>query len=189
MKLKHTSIIILCLIFSGQLLAQKVTVDLDKEANFTNYKSITFLGWQQDSDKLMNDLDKTRMREAFVSEFRSRGMEKGGEEADLAITLYLVLEPKTSTTAYTNYYGGGGGYSRYSRAGWGWGNGYATTSYSENDYIKGTLVMDVYDNSTNQLIWQAVASGTVNENPKKREKSIPKTVNKLMKKFPIEPIK
>ena len=69
---------------------------------------------------------------------------------------------------------------------WGWGNGHANTTYSENDYIKGTLVIDVYDNSTNQLIWQGVASGTVKENPKKREKSIPKTVGKLMKKFPIQ---
>jgi len=49
--------------------------------------------------------------------------------------------------------------------------------------------MDVYDNTTNQLIWQGVASGTVKENPKKREKSIPKMVNKLMKKFPIQPTK
>jgi uncharacterized protein DUF4136 len=187
MKTKNL-LFILSLIIAGPVNAQKVTVDLDKEANFTKYKSLTFLGWQKDSDKLMNDLDKTRMRDAFVSEFKNRGMEKGGEDADLAITLYLVLEQKTSTTAYTNYYGGGG-YGRYHRGGWGWGNGYANTTYSESDYIKGTLVMDVYDNSTNQLIWQAVASGTVKETPKKRGKSIPKTVNKLMKKFPITPAK
>jgi Domain of unknown function (DUF4136) len=187
MKTKNL-LFILSLIIAGPVNAQKVTVDLDKEANFTKYKSLTFLGWQKDSDKLMNDLDKTRMRDAFVSEFKNRGMEKGGEDADLAITLYLVLEQKTSTTAYTNYYGGGG-YGRYHRGGWGWGNGYANTTYSESDYIKGTLVMDVYDNSTNQLIWQAVASGTVKETPKKREKSIPRTVHKLMKKFPIIPLK
>jgi hypothetical protein len=115
-------------------------------------------------------------------------MEKGGEDADLAITLYLVLEQKTSTTAYTNYYGGRG-YGRYSRGSWGWVNGYANTTYSESDYIKGTLVIDVYDNSTNQLIWQAVASGTVKENPKKRDKGIPKLAAKMLKKFPVKPPK
>ena len=188
MKLKSTLLIIVALIFAGQVNAQKVKVDLDKEADFSNYKSITFLGWQKDSDKLLNDLDQERMRSSFTSEFKSRGMEKGGDEADLAITLYLVLEQKTSTTAYTNYYGGGGR-GGYGRGGWGWGNGYGTTTYSESDYIKGTLVMDVYDNSTNQLIWQAVASGTVKENPKKRDKGIPKMAAKLMKKFPIQPVK
>ena len=188
MKLKSALLMIVAIIIASQVNAQKVKVDLDKEADFSNYKSITFLGWQKDSDKLMNDLDKERMRNAFASEFKSRGMEKAGDEADLAITLYLVLEQKTSTTAYTNYYGGGG-YGRYGRGGWGWGNGYGTTTYSESDYIKGTLVMDVYDNSTNQLIWQAVASGTVKENPKKRDKGIPKMAAKLMKKFPIQPVK
>ena len=186
MKLKNTLLIIVALFIAAQVNAQKVTVDSDKNADFSNYKTLTFLGWQEDSDKLLNDIDKERMRNAFVSEFKSRGMEKGGEDADIAITLYLVLEQKTSTTAYTNYYGGAGGYGRYGRGSWGWGNGYSNTTYSESDYIKGTLVMDVYDNSTNQLIWQGVASGTVKEKPKKREKSIPKTVNKLMKKFPIQ---
>ena len=188
MKLKFPIALIIILFFSVQANAQKITTDFDKDADFTKYKSVTFLGWQQGSEKLMNDLDKERMRTAFVSEFKERGMVKGGEDADLAITLYLVLEQKTSTTAYTNYYGGGG-YGRYGRGGWGWGNGYANTTYSESDYINGTLVMDVYDNSTNQLIWQGVSSGTVKENPKKRDKSIPKTVGKLMKKFPIQPSK
>ena len=188
MKPKNTLLLIVAIAVASQVNAQKITVDFDKEADFSNYKSVAFLGWQKDSDKLMNDLDKERMRNAFVGEFESRGLTRSDDEnADLAITLYLVLEQKTSTTAYTNYYGGG--YGRYGRGSWGWGNGYANTSYSESDYIKGTLVMDVYDNNTNKLIWQGVASGTVKENPKKRDKSIPKTVGKLMKKFPIQPSK
>jgi hypothetical protein len=182
---------IVVLIITVQANAQKVTIDFDKEADFTKYqsKTITFLGWQENSGDLLNDIDKERMRTAFASEFKSREMEKGGDDADIAITLYLVLEQKTSTTAYTNYYGGGGGYGRYGRGSWGWGNGHASTTYSESDYIKGTLVMDVYDNSTNQLIWQAAASGTVKENPKKREKGIPKLAAKMLKKFPVEPTK
>jgi len=180
---------IVVLTLAGQVNAQKVTFDSDKNAVFTNFKTITFLGWQEGSEKLLNDLDKERMRGAFVNEFKARNMEKGGEDADIAITLFLVQEQKTSTTAYTNYYGGAGGYGGYGRGGWGWGNGYSNTTYSESDYVQGTLVMDVYDNSTKKLIWQAVASKTVNENPKKREKSIPKAVAKIMKKFPIQPPK
>jgi uncharacterized protein DUF4136 len=187
MKLKYP-LLLITILFTFQVNAQKITTDFDKDADFTKFKLLTFLGWQNGSEKMINDLDKERMRSAFVNEFKARGMKKGGEDADLAITLFLVLEQKTSTTAYTNYYGGGG-YGRYGRGGWGWGNGYANTTYSESDYIKGTLVMDVYDNSSNQLIWQGVASGTVKENPKKRDKSIPKTVGKLMKKFPIQPTK
>lgn len=124
MKIKNNLILLAIALMSTQVNAQKITPDFDKKADFTKYKSLTFLGWQKGSKKLMNDLDKERMRNAFVSEFKARGMKKGGEDADLAITLYLVLEQKTSTTAYTNYYGGGG-YGRYGRGGWGWGNGSA----------------------------------------------------------------
>ena len=134
------------------LFGQKVTADYDKSKDFSKYKTYSFLGWQKDTDQLVNDFDK-----------------------------------ETSTTAYTNFYGGTA--YRYRRGGYGWANGYATTSYSENDYIKGTLVVDLHDNATQELVWQGVASGTVSENPEKREKKIPKTVNKLMKKYPVDPLK
>ncbi len=189
MKRKSTLLIFAAILLANTVKAQKVTVDYDKEADFTKYqsKSITFLGWQENSGRILNDLDKERMRKAFSGEFKSRGLEKGGEDADLAVTLYLVLTKKTSTTAYTTYYGGSG-YGRYYRGSWGWGNGYASTTYIESDYIQGTLVMDVFDNKTNQLIWQAVGSGTVKQDPKKREKGIPKLARKMMKKFPIQQI-
>lgn len=171
-----------------QVNAQKVHTDLDKDYDFTNLKTYTFLGWQNNSDNLINDLDKDRLHKAFKSELNQRQLENAeADEADLAITLFLVVEQKTSTTAYTDYYSGS--YGGYRRGAWGWGGGSSTTNYTESDYLKGTLVMDVYDNETKNLIWQAVASATINENPKKREKSIPKSVKKIMKNFPIEPVK
>jgi hypothetical protein len=171
-----------------QVNAQKVHTDFDKDSDFTKFKTFAFLGWQNNSGDMINDLDKERLRNAFRSELDQRQLETAGEdEADLAVTLFLVVEQKTSTTAYTDYYNGS--YGGYRRGAWGWGGGSSTTTYSENDYLKGTLVMDVYDNETKKLVWQAVASSTINENPKKREKGIPKTVKKIMKHFPIEPVK
>ena len=131
----------------------------------------------------MNDFDKKRMRDAFQSELGARNLKLDESSTDMAISLYIVVSQQTSTTAYTNYHGGTG--YGYRRGGRGWGNGHSTTSYSQNDYLQGVLVMDVFDVNTKKLIWQGVATGTVNEKPEKREKSIPKMVKKLMKKFPI----
>ncbi len=163
--------------------AQKVTVDQDESADFTKYSTYQFLGWQNDSDQVMNEFDQKRMRDAFQSELGARNLNLDESSTDMAISLYIVVNQQTSTTAYTNYHGGTG--YRYGRRGRGWGNGSSTTSYSQNDYLQGTLVMDVFDVNTKELIWQGVATGTVNEKPEKREKSIPKMVKKLMKKFPI----
>lgn len=163
--------------------AQKVTTDFDESTDFNEYNSYQFLGWQDDSDKALNEFDKKRMRDAFQSELDARNLKMLDSEADMAMSLYIVVNQKTSTTAYTNYHGSTG--YGYRRGGRGWGNGYSTTSYSESDYLEGTLVMDVFDAESKELIWQGVATGTIKEKPEKREKSIPKSVAKLMKKFPI----
>ena len=126
------------------------------------------------------------MRDAFQAEFKKRNIAQVDNEIpDMMVVLFLVINQKTSTTAYTNYYGGAGR-GGYRRGAGGWGGGHSTTNYSENDYLEGTLVMDVYDAQGKNLIWQGVATGTMKENHKKREKSIPKAVSKLMKKFPIQ---
>ena len=161
----------------------KVTTDSEKTTDFSKYKSFSFLGWQNDSDKVMNDFDKKRMRDAFKNEFQKRNLKFVENNGDMAVSLFVVVRKETSVTAYTNHYGGG--YGRYRRYGGGWG-GSSSTSYSENDYLKGTLVMDVFDEKSGDQIWQGVAAGTVQEKPEKREKSIPKTVAALMKKFPVD---
>jgi len=167
---------------------QKVTGDYEKTTDFSKYKTYQFIGWQDDSDKVMNDFDKKRLREAFQEEMRSRQFELVESGADIAISSFIVVDQKTSTTAYTNYYGGAG-YGRGRRYGGGWGGGYASTSYSESDYLQGTLVLDMYDTQTKDLLWQGVAKGTVSEKPEKREKKIPKSIKKLMKKFPVDKVK
>jgi hypothetical protein len=171
----------------------QVTADYDKTVDFSKYKNYSFAGWQENSDKLLNDLDKARLQNAFKEEFSKRNMSYVEGTADAIVTLYIVIDNKTSKTAYTNYMGGMG----YGRAGWGYGYGYgmgmgmasSTTTYSENDYQVGTLVVDVFDGSSKKLAWEGVSQSTIQENPQKREKTIPKKVAKLMKKYPVQPAK
>jgi len=177
----------LLLFFTASVFAQKVKVDFDKTIDFSKYKTYTFLGWQDDIDKIINDFDKKRIRDAFKEQMDSRELKMVESGADMTLSLYLVIDQKTSITGYTNYYGGAG--MGYRRGGGGWGMGHSTTNYTENDYLEGTMVLDVFDGNSKDQIWQAVGVGTVTEKPEKREKSIPKSVNKLMKKFPIKPVK
>ena len=181
---KISSLALLAFLFSCSPV--KVVTDQDKTVDFSQYKTYSFLGWQNDSDQIMSEFDKKRMHEAFLSEFTARGLEFVKEGGDMAVSLFIVVDQKTSVTAYTDYYGSGGyGYRRY---GGGWGYGYSTTTYSESDYLQGTLVMDVFDTTSKDQVWQGVATSTVTEDPSKRETSIPKKVAALMKEFPV-PVK
>ncbi|WP_026966500.1 DUF4136 domain-containing protein [Algoriphagus terrigena] len=163
----------------------QVKSDYDKDTDFTKYKTYSFEGWQKDSDQQLNEFDKKRITDALKAEFEARGMSLVESGGDASIALYLVLDSKTSTTAYTNYMGGMGYGPR-----WGWGMGAggmgsATTTYSEDDYIEGTLVVDMYDGSSKGLIWQGILTTIVKTKPEKREKTIPKNVKKLMAEYPI----
>jgi len=170
-----------------------VKSDYDKEVDFTQYKTFEYYGWAEESDKILSRFDKERIEQAFGKEFAKRGLKYVEEGGDMIVSLFIVVDQKTSTTAYTNHYNMGGyGY----RPRWGWygayggmGMGTSTTTYSEQDYLQGTLVVDVFDKAEKKLIWQSVGQKTVDENPNSPEKNIAKAAAAIMKPFPIEPIK
>ena len=160
------------------------TADYDKTVDFTKYKSLSYYGWAKDSDKVLNEFDKERIEGAFAMEFMNRGIELKQSGGEIVVSLYIVIDQKTSTTAYTTHMGGGGwGYG----PGWGWGMGHSQTTYNDYDYFVGTLVCDVFDAESKKLVWQAVVSGEIDSNPKNRERNIPRVVRELMKKYPVKP--
>lgn len=185
--MKNILILLFLILVGSACSTLQVTSDYDKEADFSQYKTFEYYGWAQESDKVLNQFDKDRIEKAFAAEFAKRNLELVKEGGDMVVSLFLVVDQKTSITAYTDHYGGGWGYG----AGWGWYGGYgggsSTTHYSEDDYLEGTMVVDVFDKSDKKLIWQGVGQKTIVENPEKREKTIPIVAESIMKPFPIKP--
>ena len=189
-------IVFLTLGFAGLILLNscstlKVYSDMDSTVDFSKFKSLEYYGWAEESDKLLTQLDKERIEKAFGEEFRKRGYDIVESGGDMIVTLFIVVEQKKGATAtttsmggmYGGYYGGYYGYG----PGYGWGGGHSTTSIQEYDYEVGTLVCDVFDKKDEKLIWEGIGTGEINENPKNRDKNIPKTVQAIMSKFPVPP--
>ena len=160
-----SSFILLVAILLASCSPVKVITDQDESADFSSYKTYYFLGWQNNSDEIISELDKKRIHDAFINEFEARGM--------------VLVESDGDMEYYTARYSS---YHPYRR---GWNQSYATTTFTQNDYMEGTLVMDVFDGKSKDQIWQGVARSTINENPGTREKDIPKKIAVLMKNFPI----
>lgn len=183
-------IILISIIIMGGCTSLKVTSDYDKSIDFSKHKTFEYYGWAEDSDKLLNRFDKERIEKAFGEEFKKRGLEYVESGGDLIVTLFIVTEQKSQTTATTTGVGGGygaygyGGYYGYG-PGWGWGGGMSTTTYNTYDYTVGTLVVDVYDAGDKKLIWESAGQGTVDDNPNSRDENIPKAVAKIMNPYPI----
>ena len=178
-------------IISGSLIAQ-VKSDYDKNADFSKYKTYSFAGWEKNSGKILNDMDKERIYNDLKAEFAARGMKYVKSGGDAILALYVVVQKKTSLSSYTDYTGGlglTGGWGWGMGAGWVGGMGTATTTYNKQDYNQGTLVVDLYDSQTKKMVWQGVITAVPKNNSKQRDRQFKIQIEKLMNRFPTKPVK
>jgi hypothetical protein len=90
----------------------------------------------------------------------------------------VAIQTTETKKSLSGFYSGMGG-------GLGWG-GFrdGSINISEQDYKAGTLVVDMYDAKTKQLIWRGSAEGTLSAKADKNEKKLEKAVAKMFKAFP-----
>src|SRR5713226_8209769 len=162
---------VLFLVALGTALAQQVKTDFDHQANFSQYKTYS---WQE--IKPANSLRDARIKRAVDAQLAAKGWTVAESGGDVAIV--AIATSHTERTLQTFYDGMGGG--------WRWrgfgGMGEATTT--EQDYKEGTLVVDIYDTKTQQLIWRGSAEDTLSDKAAKNEKNLDKGVAKMFKDFP-----
>jgi hypothetical protein len=157
----------------GSAFAQKVETDFDHQANFSQYKTYT---WQE--IKPADSLWDARIKNAVDAQLAAKGWTKVDSGGDVAVV--AIKTSHTQRTLQTFYDGAGGG--------WGWrrfgGGGFGDATTTEHDYKVGTLVIDLYDAKTKQLIWRGSAQDTVSDKATRNEKNLDKGVAKMFKVFP-----
>jgi hypothetical protein len=70
----------------------------------------------------------------------------------------------------------------YGYRGWGGGTGTATTTVHE--YLVGTLVLDIFDGKSKNLIWRGIAQDELSDKADKNAKKRAKAMEKLFKASP-----
>lgn len=164
------------LVLLGAAFAQHVQTDFNHQTNFSQYKTYS---WQE--IKAANSIWDARIKNAVDAQLAAKGWTQVDQGGDVAIV--AIKTTHTERTLQTFYDGFGGG--------WRWrgfgGMGESTTT--EQDYKEGTLVVDMYDAKTKQLIWRGSAEDTLSDKAEKNEKNLDKGVAKMFKKFPPAPAK
>lgn len=154
----------------------KVSSDFDREANFPSYKTFAFT---QEANQLpVGDINRKRIIDAVSSELALKGL-TASDQPDVLIDLKITTQQKETATA-TNTGGYGAGY------GYRWGGGFSTTTINYDQYVEGTLFIDMIDNSKKQLVWQGRGVGTLDPDAssEKREKNINYAVKQIFTKYP-----
>lgn len=169
----------LLLVVPAVALAQKTSYDYDKTANFASFKTFALKEGTPVGQKLIDD----RIIAAIEGALAAKGFTKDEANPDLFVVYHIAFEKQKDISTYSSGYGGG-----YGPYGWGWGGGWAggTTSTQVRDILIGTLVIDMADAKSKQVVWRGLGVKEVNTTakPEKRDKSITSAVNKIFKNYP-----
>ena len=158
---------------AGQVAAQDVTYNFDRDTDFFQFKSYKWV-----DIKSVQQVDNVTAREiTFMTEaeLAKKGLLKTDSDyADLYIGYQTALSRQTPWMAYHDGWGYGAG----------WGGGLATID--EASVYAGQLDLDMYAAAEKKLVWRGTVSNAVDLTLSldTREKKIQKSVEELLKNYP-----
>jgi len=156
------------------------TVDYDHAADFSSFKTYAWAGEQPPE---VNDITHKRVINAIDDQLGIKGLTRVDSDPDIYILYHGGHSERVVVDTTHHGYGYG--------AGWRWRGygGMGTSTSTVRRYKEGTLIVDLYKAAEKELIWRGTVTGTVENDPKKKEKKINKGVAKLFEKYPPPPEK
>ena len=150
-----------------------VKTDYDHRANFERYHTFAWtMSERMSADGIVNNsLVASRIEQAVDQDLRSKGFQQVDSDPDLRVIYHIGAK----TQKDLEYFPGWG------RGRWGWYGG----DVFVNRYIKESVVIDLVDAHTNQLVWRAFMTDTGGHLADvQKEKTITKMVDTAFKHFP-----
>jgi hypothetical protein len=161
------------LLFAGKLSAQQVKTDYDRNANFAQYKTYS---WAQVKTK--DALDVDRIKSAVNAVLAAKGWTQVDSGGDVSIVAMEITRNQQTLNTFYDGFGGGWGWRRFG------GGGFGDATTTTETYKVGTVVVDLFDAKTKQLLWRGASSDTLSNNSDKNIKNLDKGVEKMFKNFP-----
>jgi hypothetical protein len=161
---------ILMLAAAGTLAAQDVKTNYMPGTDFSKYHTYKWVAIEGGSHP--NQIVDAQIKQSVDSQLATKGLTKtDSDKADL----YLAYQTAVDQEKQWSGYGMGGGVR--------WGGMGTATSSTIN---VGSLVVDMYDPATKQLVWTGTATKTLDpsSNQEKNQKNLDKAMAKLMKNYP-----
>ena len=162
------------LLVASSLLAQKIVFDYDHNANFSQYRTFTWIRPPHyRSDPFMDQ----HIMDAVNAQLTAKGWRYVTEGGDVGVVAHVATREEHSLETFYDGFGGGWGWRH-------WGGGFGEAITMDHPLEVGTLVVDLFDTRTKQLIWRGEATESLSEKPDKDVKKLNKAVDKLFRDFP-----
>jgi len=169
-------VIALAVLLAAPAMAAKVAVDFAAGFDFGPCET---LAWGEGTPA-SSELNERRIRSVVTEQMESIGFTfvEADQPADLVLFTHSFAERQTKTS---NVHIGLGLSRRTKRGAISVGG---STSGRAKEIEKGTLVIELLDGRSGELVWQARASDTVEGSAEKMESKIRKGVQKAFRDFP-----
>jgi hypothetical protein len=163
---------VLATVLFASVAAASVKTDYDRAVNFERYRTF---GWKapamQSSGVINNSLVATRIENAVDRDLMSKGLQEVNANPDLYVTFHIGAKSQKDLQYFP----------AWGRGRFGWYGG----DVIANRYIKESVVVDLVDAHTNQLIWRAFMTDTGSHlTDVQKDKTISKMVDSAFKHFP-----
>jgi hypothetical protein len=152
------------------LFAANVKTDYSHSANFGQYHTYSWL--KVDAG---NPLWVNRIKRDVDAQLTAKGWMQVPSGGDAAVSAFGATHDRRSLQTFYDGFGGG----------WRWGGfgpDLATTTTINTPV--GTLVVDIFDAHTKQLIWRGTSDKTLSDKPEKNEKKLEDSIQDMFKRFP-----
>ncbi|MGZ4788598.1 MAG: DUF4136 domain-containing protein [Terriglobales bacterium] len=167
MKALRTLCWVTAIVFCSTVILAEIHTDYDHNVDFSKYHTYTWLRVHSD-----NPLWQERIQQDVDNALQRLGLQKVPSGGDLEV---LAVGAVRNEQEYQTFYDGLG-------PGWYWG-GFGTTAITTPvTYRVGTLVVDLYDSKTKQLVWRGTATDTLSEDPSKNQNKLKDAVDDMINK-------
>jgi hypothetical protein len=164
-------------VLAGSCATPKIGYDYDRGADFSRYHTYAWVSSAQQATgdrRLDSSLVDSRIRTAIVTELRAKGYIKATNSTpDFLVSYHAGMKDMMKGASTQNYIG--------DRA-----HGTFTTISDIQPYNEGSLMIDIVDAPSQQLIWQASAQAEIDQNlaPKERDARVHNVVRAMLSHFP-----
>jgi len=159
-------VVVTCILATGQDVRHNAMPGVDF-SKYHTYKWVNIEGGTHP-----NQIVDAEIKQSVDSQLTSKGLTKSdSDKADLYVGYQVAVDQEKQWNAY-----GMGGGVRF--------GGMGTASSSTINV--GTLVLDMYDPTSKQLVWTGQATKTIepSSNQEKNQKNLNKAMQKLLKEYP-----
>src|SRR5260370_37048672 len=170
---KVVFVLIGMILLAGAASAQQVKTDYDRSTSFAQYKTYS---WAQVKTK--DALDVDRIKSAVNGVLAAKGWTQVDSGGDVSIVAVEITRNQQTLNTFYDGFGGGWGWRRFG------GGGFGEATTTTDTYKGGTVVVDLFDAKTKQLIWRGNSSDTLSNKSNKNIKNLDKGVDKMFKQFP-----